>query len=252
VARLLDTIRIPARYNGPPGSGNGGYCCGMLASCIDGPARVRLHAPPPLETPLEVHTGRDSAVELYAGDILVGSAWPEQAWREGEIPPAPSLQAARKASRRFPGHKHHDYPTCFVCGTRRRADGLCIFPGPVADWSLLACNWLPPADMLDAAGMVRREIVWAALDCPGYFAAVGQQRPLALLGELVTEIRHPVPGGQPLVVYCWPLGREGRKSRGAAALADASGRLLATSRSIWISLKNAPAPAQRGGRESNH
>ena len=38
-------VTIPARYNGPPDSGNGGYSCGVLAAFIDGPARVRLHSP---------------------------------------------------------------------------------------------------------------------------------------------------------------------------------------------------------------
>ena len=43
------SLSIPARFNGPPASGNGGYSCGVLAACVAGPARVRLHAPPPLD-----------------------------------------------------------------------------------------------------------------------------------------------------------------------------------------------------------
>ena len=43
------SVIIPSRFNGPPDSGNGGYSCGVLAAFIDGPARVRLHVPPPLD-----------------------------------------------------------------------------------------------------------------------------------------------------------------------------------------------------------
>jgi hypothetical protein len=35
---------------------------------------------------------------------------------------------------------------------------------------VVACVWTPSADFADADGTVRREIVWAALDCPGIFA----------------------------------------------------------------------------------
>ena len=46
-------IRIENRYNGPPGSANGGYICGRMAehagtACVE----TRLMAPPPLDTDL--------------------------------------------------------------------------------------------------------------------------------------------------------------------------------------------------------
>ncbi len=91
--------------------------------------------------------------------------------------------------------------------------------------------------MLDDNGQVRTEIVWGALDCPGYFAAGGDSPPWALLGELTGEIYRPIPGDEELVVFCWPLGSEGRKSWAGTAVANASGELLAASRSLWITLK---------------
>jgi hypothetical protein len=68
------------------------------------------------------------------------------------------------------------------------------------------------------------------VECPAYFGAVGEARPNALLGELTAEIRRPVPGSEPLIVYSWPVSLEGRKLFGGAANAyrfdarDASGR----------------------------
>ncbi len=132
-------------------------------------------------------------------------------------------------------YQEHSYPTCFVCGPQRPGhDGLCLFPGPVDDWTLLACPWRPAADLLDESGNVRPEIVWSALDCPGFYAATGDTLVPVLLGELTAELRAPVPGDKPLVVFCWPLGREGRKLCGGVAIANQDGEVLACSRSIWI------------------
>ncbi len=238
---MLATVEIPAQYNGPPTSANGGYTCGLLARHIDGPARVRLHAPPPLQRELQLRAQDDGAVALFDGDTLVATAWPTEL--DLAFPPAPAADLAREAASRFAARQQHIYPQCYVCGTQRDDDGLCLHPGPVNDWQLLACEWRPRAAQLDAQGCVRPEIVWAALDCPGYFAAVGAEQPLVLLGELSASLLAPVPGDQPLVVYCWPLGREGRKARGATAVADSSGRVLALSQSLWITLKTPDAAA---------
>lgn len=227
---------IPARFNGPPGSGNGGYSCGVLAAHIEGCARIRLHVPPPLDTPLSVKHTADGGVAMYDADTLVGSG--SSATLTLDIPTAPSVDAAAGAMSRYEGHEDHAFPTCFVCGPGRPAhDGLALYPGSVAGSALLACTWQPREDMLDKQGDVREEIVWAALDCPGYFAAMaGNLRP-ALLGELVGEIRADVPASEPLIVYSWALGNEGRKHWGATAIANSRGATLACARSTWIELR---------------
>jgi hypothetical protein len=229
-------ISIAACFNGPPASGNGGYSCGVLAIMLEGAARVRLFAPPPLDKTLSVSCHEDGHLEMHDGETLVGAAYPAEL--DLEVPPAPTLEQAKQASKSFPCYQEHAYPRCYVCGPERRhEDGLCLFPGPVNDWSLLACPWVPSANTLDDVGNVRPEIVWSALDCPGYFAAVGEDLPVTLLGELTGEILATVPGDRPLVVYCWPLGREGRKAWGATAIANQEGEVLALSRSLWITLK---------------
>lgn len=233
---MTSTVSIPAKYNGPPDSGNGGYSCGVLAAFIDGPARVRLHVPPPLDTPMTVKEKEPGGVAMYDQDRLVGSAFP--APFELDVPPAPALDAARDAISRYAFYEGHVFPTCYVCGPGRPAhDGLELFTGPVTDWNLLASPWQPAAYMLDEIGMVRPEIVWSALDCPGYFACMGEDPRPAVLGELQADLPMPVPGDQPLVVFSWPLGEEGRKLYAGSAIATASGKVLARARATWILLK---------------
>jgi hypothetical protein len=227
---------IPARFNGPPASGNGGYSCGLLAAHIAGPARVRLHVPPPLQTKLRITHTDSGGVEMHDGDTLVGSAGP--APLELAIPAPPSQASAQAAMERFPCYRDHIFPTCFVCGPERpHRDGLALFPGPVADGTLWACVWRPATDLLDESGLIRPEILWSALDCPGYFAALGSTLRPAVLGELAGELRAAVGGDQPLVVYAWPLGEDGRKYFAGAAIATVGGEVVACSRSTWIALR---------------
>ena len=228
-------LSIPARYNGPPTSGNGGYSCGVLAAHVSGPARVRLHVPPPLDTVMEVRHSDAGKVELYEGDTLVGTAAP--CTLELAIPQAPSLAQAEAARERFPCYEGHTFDTCFVCGPARPAhDGMEIFPGPVSDWQLLACPWYPREDFLDARGCIREEILWSALDCPGFFAGCGEELRPAVLGQLEGELREPVKGTDPLIVYAWPLGGEGRKIYAGTAIARQDGTVVACSHSTWIVL----------------
>ena len=232
---MTDTVTIASRFNGPADSGNGGYSCGLLAAFIDGPARVRLHVPPPLDTPLRVVCHDDGRVDMRDADTVVGTAWP--AALELDVPPAPGLDAAAEAATRFRFYEGHLFPTCFVCGPGRPAhDGLEIFAGPVNDWSLLAAPWHPAPDLRGADGAVRGEFVWAALDCPGCFAAIGENERTAVLGELHVERLAPVPGDEPLVAYAWPLGQDGRKLFAGTALATATGVVLARARAVWIAL----------------
>ena len=236
----MEQVLIPARFNGPPTSGNGGYSCGLVARFIDGPARVRLHSPPPLDEPLDLRVLDEGAVELTQGDTLVASGWP--ATLSLEIPPAPGLEAAQEGRERYLFKDEHNFSTCFVCGTgRAEGDGLELFTGPLGEPSagpgIVACDWRPAPDLLDDEGCVRSEIVWAALDCPGCFGALGGARTLVLLGELVLEQYAPVPGDEDLVVYAWPEGASGRKFYGGAAIASADGTVLACSYSTWIALR---------------
>ena len=232
---MTDTeIVIDRRFNGPPDSGNGGYACGRIAAFIDGPARVTLHAPPPLDAPLSIQH-KDEGVRLMQGETLIGRA--EPATISIEAPSAPSLAEAEAAAEQFSGFETHAFPGCFVCGPKRAAgDGLRIFAGPMGMGELYAAPWTPDADLADEDGRVKPEFIWAALDCPSYFA-LGKPGAVALLGRLTAEIHASPDAGEACTLAAWKVGQEGRKHFAATALYRNDGSLAALAEAVWIELK---------------
>jgi hypothetical protein len=225
---LPESLLIPGRYNGPPGSANGGYACGLVAAHVDGDVEVTLRLPPPLGTPMEL-VGSSGRIELRDGDRLVAEA--EAVELDVEVPDPVSLPEADLAARDFAGFLHHAYATCFVCGPDRR-DGLAIYPGPVAGRDgLVAAPWVP-----DSA--VPPELVWAALDCPSGWAVDDFQREGILLGRLAVHIVELPRAGEPHVVIGWRRAIEGRKRLAGSALHTAGGDLLAFAASTWIELRS--------------
>ena len=230
-------VSIPGKYNGPPTSANGGYCCGIVAAAVEGPARVRLLAPPPLDQPLEIQHQHDRSVQLLSEQAAIGQAWPGS--EAVVIPQPPTLEQAREASAGYVGFSEHAYPGCYVCGPGRPdADGMDLFPGRVSESEIYATPWKPKPDQLRSDGTVGDEFVWAALDCPGYFAAFGDDTRPALLGELYADLREPVPGDAELVVFAWAMETDGRKRRAGTAVADGDGCVLAVARATWIELRD--------------
>lgn len=229
----MSTLSISARFCGPPRSGNGGYCCGVLGRQFHGPASVRLLRPPPLDTPLDLRCDED-ALRLVQADSVIAQG--RAADLEIEAPEAPSLETAERASRHYIGFHQHPFPTCFVCGPQRaEGDGLRIFPGRVEGRDLVAAPWLPATNLGGADGRVQPEFIWSALDCTGFFAfAPLPDGAPALLGELTARIDRAPATGEPCIAIGWALGSEGRKRFAGSALFDASGDLLAVARAIWI------------------
>jgi hypothetical protein len=208
---------VAARYNGPPGSGNGGYTCGLVAQALGGPAEVTLRLPPPLERPL-----RWDGERLWDGDALVAEAAPARV--ELDVPAPPTLEEAQEASGRYAGFEEHAFPTCFVCGPAN-PDGLRIFAGPVTGRELVAAPWTPEE--------ARPELVWASLDCPGAFAVGFSVRGETVLGRMAAEVTRLPEPGVPHVVIAWPLGEDGRKLYAGTAL-FAGDELIAHARQTWI------------------
>jgi len=218
-------VVVAERFNGPPGSGNGGYVCGTLAALVGGgPVAVRLLRPPRLGVQLSVDGGR-----LLDGDTVVAEA---AAWTD-DLPdlPSPVPQAdADAATRRFAGYFRHPFPSCFGCGTDR-TDGLRIFPGPVAGTTSVAAPWRP-GPTLAVAGSIPAPVVWTALDCPGGWAIAGST--VVVLGTMVGQTQRPVSAGEELVVTAAPAGVQGRKRYAVSAVRTATGDLVAWSRQTWV------------------
>ncbi len=246
----METVIIPQRFNGPPGSGNGGYVAGRLAAFLP-PAdnavwpEVTLRAPIPLETLLRV-VREDNGIRILDGEAPVASAREEPGGLD--VPPPPDLDQARDGQAAFTCYVDHPLETCFVCGTARPpGDGLRIFTGPFADDGLsgvrghVAALWEPDASLADQTGLVAPEFLWAALDCPGAFA-VEEATPgtgLKVLGRLSARIfTQPVPG-ETIIVSGWHLDSDGRKHRAGTGLHRPDGTLLACARATWVELRPA-------------
>src|SRR5437016_224325 len=69
------TLIIPERFNGPDGSGNGGFTAGLVAKILGGSdVEVRLHQPPPLGRELAVTTEDNGSVAVSDGDQVIATA----------------------------------------------------------------------------------------------------------------------------------------------------------------------------------
>lgn len=218
-------MRIAARFNGPPGSANGGVACGRLAAYVGAEAvEVTLRRPPPLDVDLRVDVS-GGAASLYDGDLLVAEAGPTTL--ELEVPAPVTLEQARAAEPSYGGLVDHPFPTCFSCGPDRE-DGLGLRPGPVGE-DRAACTWTPAGE--DPV------LVWAALDCPGGWASglPSAGRPM-VLGRMALQRRGRVAVGEPHVISAWTVAIDGRKVHTATALHDPDGALVALSRATWLAL----------------
>jgi hypothetical protein len=231
-------VIIPATFNGPPGTGNGGYCCGVFSAAASGAAagsgagggsgaaagsasvaEVTLRMPPPLEVEL---SAVDGSVVTAAGDVIA-TVRPVPAFPHTGA--AVGYADAVEASRSYAGFADHPFPTCYVCGPER-ADGLRIFPGPVE--SGVAAPFVAPAS-------VGRETVWAALDCPGGWSVISPGRPYVLGRMAAVVAALPSPGDECVVVgTCGEV--EGRKAAVRTALYSPDGDLLAHARATWIAV----------------
>jgi hypothetical protein len=228
----VQTLVVPRRFRGPTHSANGGYFCGLVAALVPHPATVRLVRPPPLDTPLTV-VENAGIFEVRHGDTVIAAA---RHGTVGELDPSPppTPAQAEDAAKAFKGFHTHPAPECFVCGPERAAgDALRIFCGALPDGRSVAAPWTPNASLAGDDGQVRRECLWAALDCPGFAAAAPDMRSM-LLGELTARIDAPVHVGEPCVVVGWAIAASGRKHEAGTALYGPAGDLRAVARAVWI------------------
>jgi hypothetical protein len=235
---VTDTLSIPAFFNGPPESGNGGYTCGRVAELVDAEVSVvSLRSPPPLDTALEVVREGDR-VSVVHGDTLVAEGARSDLLVEMPDPvPASEVDAAQEAGREQ-WAKGHPFPTCVVCGPAR-PDGFGIVPAALPGRNgLFGATWTPTEASDDGQGLVRTELVWAALDCPTSAPVANfGDGPAMVLASLTARLGCPLRVGEPHSILSWALGEDGRKHWSAAALYDSNGILTCASRALWIELK---------------
>ena len=210
---------IPARFNGPAGTGNGGYSAGLIAGTARS-AEVTLRRPVPLDVALSIVDGKVFGPD---GELVaeVGPATPV----DTVVPPVDYAEAV-EAAKGYPGFVDHPFPTCFGCGPDH-PEGLHIFPGRRPDGTT-AAPWTPPPDVSPA-------MVWAALDCTGGWAVVAAGRPY-VLGRLAAQLhRMPAPGDQ-CVVRGALEAAEGRRALVHTTLYGPDGAELARARATWVAI----------------
>jgi hypothetical protein len=240
--RRVDTVVIPRRFNGPPDSANGGYAAGLLGRALPGVSEVTLRTPPPLETPLEVRLAGSGAVLTAPDGAPVAEARPG-ALDDVEPPVRPTPDAAERAAARHLGRGlRHALSDCVVCGPER-ADGFRLCTGPLDDLPEVgAAVFHPDPTLAGPDGDLPPQILWAALDCPGFTPGMWQRylgtNTLTLLGRLTASLERPAPASAPLVAVGWHLATDGRKHHTASALLTTSGEVVARAKATWIELKH--------------
>ena len=226
-------VTIPAQFNGPAHSGNGGYVAGMLAAAQGGagPVTSTLRLPPPLDVPLSFEHDGDTVRLLTAGGAVVGEAAPGGFSRD--VPSCPTPAEAEAGLAAYPGFHHHPFDRCFTCGTARdEGDGLRLFTGPIGD-DRTAGPWTPHAAFAGPDGALDVPTTWAALDCPGGWAADFTEQTM-VLGRMTAQVVRPPQAGEPLLSVGELEAREGRKFMTASALYTTGGELLGRAEQIWI------------------
>ena len=237
-------VVIPARFNGPPASANGGYAAGATVDAARsalawaGDVTVRLLRPPALDTRLTLAPHQDTA-ELRSAPAgtgrrsgeVVALARPEgpKSWTTHS---AVGLADARAVERTYPGLRAHPFPTCFSCGPGRApGDGLRIFPGRLEP-GRVASSWTPHASVAAEDGTVGGPVTWAALDCVGGWSSDLEHRPM-VLAEMCARIESPPQAGTSYVVVGTLLRTGGRKTWTASAMFDGD-RVVAQAEHLWL------------------
>lgn len=232
----MDSITIERKYNGPDHSGNGGYVSGLIAEQLAGGAVVRrsqLNVPPPLDVPLNWQSDDESVSLVDAAGAVVGTS-STGTFAEGPLD-CPTAEQAAAGHAAYHGFIKHPFDRCFTCGTaREEGDGLRLFTGPIND-TTVAAPWTPHAAFGGSDGRLSVPITWAALDCPGGWAADFSKTPI-VLGRMTAEILTLPVAETPYISVGGLQRQDGRKYFTNTALYSLDGELLGRAEQIWIAI----------------
>jgi hypothetical protein len=235
----IDRLIIDPRHKGPNTSGNGGWVAGSLARLLGGESvSVSLRAPAPLALPLSVRWRGDGTVTLENDGALIAEA--VKAPLELDVPEAPNHEEAAAAGMLAQKMSVHlganvPYAHCFGCGLAR-SDGLRIVPGPVGDDGIVATSWTPPLLVAGNDDQLSIETTWTALDCSAGFAWMPRlpAGTAIVTARITAVIDQPLQPGHRYTVMGWPIAQDGRKLHAGTAIFDATGRVQARSRQLWL------------------
>lgn len=239
-------LLIPARFNGPPRSANGGFIAGRMASyfAYGDTVTVNLRTPGPLDVAMEVSESGGVVTATLDGVVVAQAHRAGDPAESGE-PVAPvTPDVATEAMKRFRELVPGAIATCFVCGTLRETDdGMDVWSGPVEPeyriGRVVAALYVPREDQVQSvigtgpADDIGPELIWSALDCPGGWAAGLPDHP-ALLAR-ITGVVHAMPSvGEQCIVVGQFDGVEGRKCFVRSTAYGADGRELGRASALWV------------------
>jgi hypothetical protein len=245
------TLTVPARFNGPPEAANGGWVAGRLAGILadrvgQGRVEVTLRRTTPLGVPLALeHTAR--GVRLTREDTtLVDARVVTEGQRTvlsftGPPPPFVPPDLAARGAEEYVTLNPDGYRECVVCGPDRDpADGLRIFAWQVPDApkGLVAALWRLQPWLATGEG-VPDHFMWAALDCPTFWAHIAESAPAVTNALLVRQsviVEKHLDRDETYVVVGRPDAARGRGLWGSGALYTADGELVAQARTMWMTL----------------
>lgn len=238
-------MHIDRRFQGPTGSGQGGWTAHRFARAVGRSLAVSIRAPIPLETALAVvHETTDEEQWLLVSNggastgatIMTGSpAAPI------DVATAPvTVGAAAAARQRFDSLvQEHPVPECFSCGVGD--DSMLVHAAPLDDGTgRYASDWSVPEWAVSRNG-VDDGVVWAALDCAAawYVCTSGAQR-TAFTVQFQVEVLAELASDETYALVSWSGGAsdqwDGRKRRAASAAFAADGQCVAKSTSLWVSI----------------
>lgn len=241
-------IRVPEWFQGPTGSGQGGWTSGKVVELVGQPSTVAIRAPIPLETDLDiveldtveldtVEGERRHAVLDRSADepvtILEATSWDPVFPETNAI----GLDHAIAAQSNFGWTlDDHPVPHCFSCGLQ--PDSMGVHVGVMPD-GRYASPWTPPTWAESDSDL--HAATWAALDCTAAtFACTDGGARTAFTVQLAVEIIEPIDRSETYALVAWPgdgaPGWDGRKRTAASAAFDSTGRCVARSTSFWVSV----------------
>ncbi|MCW2527725.1 MAG: hypothetical protein JWM76_2585 [Pseudonocardiales bacterium] len=244
----MTELLIPGRFNGPPGSANGGFIAGRMASFFDPgeTVTVNLRAPGPLDVAMTITGSTDGVIRAHHdGVLIIDACRAGDPSESGEPVPPVSRDAAEIGMKRFRELVPGPIATCFVCGTLRADDdGMDVWSGPINDdeygvGRIVASTYVPRADQVQSAigtgpaATIGPEIIWSALDCPGGWSAGLPDHP-ALLAR-ITGVVYALPAvGEECIVVGEFDHVDGRKCYVRSTAYGADGRELGRADALWI------------------
>ena len=240
---MIDTIRIHGWFQGPTGSGQGGWTAerflARVAERTDRHLTASIKAAIPLETALRIVERDDhwDLVDPAGSTIMVASGWTPSF---ADTEPV-DIDAARAARHRFlPTVDEHPVPSCFSCG--QLPDSMGLHAGPLgAGDDRFATDWTVPDWAVADDGSVDPGTIWAAIDCcAAWWVGWSRERRVALTVQYAVDQLHPLEPGATYALVGWGGDHDpewdGRKRHAASAAFDASGRCVARSTSFWVSV----------------